>query len=744
MRAKFLFILILVSFNVITEKLKAQNQSPVIDVWQGPLQYFGQRGVPQKWINILGNVSDSDTVQSLSYTLNGGNSVSLSIGRDHRRLEHQGDFNIDIDKDLLTDGANQVVITAIDKLGATSSKSITLINSSGREWDPNYEISWDTVTNIQNVVQVVDGKWEKTTNGLKIMETGYDRLVAIGDLKWKEYEIAVPVTIHSLDPSLGLYGGKIYGLGVLMRWTGHSDKPLDVAGWQPKSGYLPLGNIGWITWERDDTSNTGLALFTGNEKVDFSPVMGETYMLKIRVESFQDIGHLYSMKAWKFGDAEPEPWSLFDLVDFGELGNGSLLLISHHVEATFGDIKIQPIDKNNQPFASFTILEQEDEKSFHFDASASSAPIGSIIAYNWDFTDGTRASGQVVDHVFSERGIYNVHLIVTDNEGNQNIKTQKIFIGDFTESNIKSDDFNAPELDTDLWTFVNPAGDGSYEMKGYDTGDANILMTVPEGTVHDFWETNMDAVKLLQPCNNTDFQVEAKFSADLNLEFQMQGIILQGSPDKYLRLDIHSNGSNLNIFVATLVNNQAEIIMDKTPIPKKDSIYLRLSRMGNMWNAEYSSTGTHWINAASFSFEIVAEKIGVYSGNAGASPPRQTAVIDYFFNTNDPIDPEDDRITGLNDEFDNALQFDLEQNFPNPFSWYTQFRFSIPERGNARMVIYDSRGVKVAEILNKTYVPGTYSKTWEPVGISPGLYFARMVLQAKHRYSSTIKVNILK
>jgi len=45
---------------------------PVIDVWYGSSQPFGQNGDPQVWVNILGNVSDVDgDLSLLEYRLNG-------------------------------------------------------------------------------------------------------------------------------------------------------------------------------------------------------------------------------------------------------------------------------------------------------------------------------------------------------------------------------------------------------------------------------------------------------------------------------------------------------------------------------------------------------------------------------------------------------------------------------------------------------------------------------------------------
>ena len=51
------------------------SQIPEIEIWYGDNQKFGHLGNPQKWINILGNVSDQDGIKSLHYSLNNGSEV---------------------------------------------------------------------------------------------------------------------------------------------------------------------------------------------------------------------------------------------------------------------------------------------------------------------------------------------------------------------------------------------------------------------------------------------------------------------------------------------------------------------------------------------------------------------------------------------------------------------------------------------------------------------------------------------
>jgi PKD repeat protein len=52
-----------------------------------------------------------------------------------------------------------------------------------------------------------------------------------------------------------------------------------------------------------------------------------------------------------------------------------------------------------------------------FDGTGSSDD-GTIVAYAWDFGDGSSGSGEVTDHVYGAEGTYTVTLTVTDNDGN--------------------------------------------------------------------------------------------------------------------------------------------------------------------------------------------------------------------------------------------------------------------------------------------------------------------------------------
>jgi PKD repeat protein len=68
------------------------------------------------------------------------------------------------------------------------------------------------------------------------------------------------------------------------------------------------------------------------------------------------------------------------------------------------------------------------DQSITFDGSGSSANYGNIVDYEWDFGDGTSASGSSVTHVYTQPGDYEVTLTVTNSAGLTASTTHKIQI----------------------------------------------------------------------------------------------------------------------------------------------------------------------------------------------------------------------------------------------------------------------------------------------------------------------------
>jgi hypothetical protein len=316
------------------------TEGPLIDVWYGPIQTFGHIGVPQKWVNILGNVSDPDGLSKFSFTLNGGTAQDLSIGP-YRRLEEQGDFNVEIDYSDLLNGINLIEISAIDSLGNISSKIVEVNYLSGNVWPLNFSIDWSNVSKIENVAQIVDGLWNISVNSLRPVNTGYDRIVVVGDVSWTDYEVLVPITIHDFDTKGFLIPNSNPAVGLILKWPGHSNWSGDQ---QPSWGYYPIGGGGWYELNADGTGQLSLTdfVFSSADPLNRSLLLEVTYLWKVRVETLIGGNSMYSLKVWESTLDEPEEWELV-VIDNRDVAGGSLAIVAHYVDATFGSITINPL-----------------------------------------------------------------------------------------------------------------------------------------------------------------------------------------------------------------------------------------------------------------------------------------------------------------------------------------------------------------------------------------------------------------
>ncbi|UYZ39565.1 MAG: PKD domain-containing protein [Candidatus Methanospirare jalkutatii] len=96
--------------------------------------------------------------------------------------------------------------------------------------------------------------------------------------------------------------------------------------------------------------------------------------------------------------------------------------------------------ENQPPVASFTYSPQHPKvnENITFNASLSYDPDGTIVEYEWDFGDGniTSTTEEIIKHFYSETGIYEVTLTVTDDEGATNSTTKEITVQPASEANI--------------------------------------------------------------------------------------------------------------------------------------------------------------------------------------------------------------------------------------------------------------------------------------------------------------------
>ena len=70
-------------------------------------------------------------------------------------------------------------------------------------------------------------------------------------------------------------------------------------------------------------------------------------------------------------------------------------------------------------------------------------------------------------------------------------------------------------------------------------------------------------------------------------------------------------------------------------------------------------------------------------------------------------------------------------NFPNPFNNATQIQYQLPNAAEVDLEIVNLRGQKIADLFSGTKAAGTHRISWQPAGLSQGIYYLRLQVEGQ-------------
>ena len=71
-------------------------------------------------------------------------------------------------------------------------------------------------------------------------------------------------------------------------------------------------------------------------------------------------------------------------------------------------------------------------------------------------------------------------------------------------------------------------------------------------------------------------------------------------------------------------------------------------------------------------------------------------------------------------------EFKLAQNYPNPFNPSTTIEFTIPQKGNYSLNVYNVLGQLVKKLVDGEYEPGYYTSEFNASRLASGIYIYRL------------------
>ncbi len=221
----------------------------------------------------------------------------------------------------------------------------TRLYSPLKEWPQSYTAHWSSADSASEQAQIFEGQWTYDGDGIRPVTTGFDRLIALGDMDWKDYEVTADMTFNSFDTSRPVVGSAI---GLALGWQGHT------AWGQPRFGH-PSGGLCLYSYSAWDTLpfrvQLGYSPGPAHDTIvdwqyDDVP-LGVQVTMRFRERELGNGSTRYSCKLWQSDKPEPAAWTVeADIADWeNETGThrGSVVLVAHHADVTFGDVTISPI-----------------------------------------------------------------------------------------------------------------------------------------------------------------------------------------------------------------------------------------------------------------------------------------------------------------------------------------------------------------------------------------------------------------
>jgi hypothetical protein len=97
-------------------------------------------------------------------------------------------------------------------------------------------------------------------------------------------------------------------------------------------------------------------------------------------------------------------------------------------------------------------------------------------------------------------------------------------------------------------------------------------------------------------------------------------------------------------------------------------------------------------------------------------------------------------IVNVADRKEILSEFNLHQNFPNPFNPATTITYSLPKATHVRLKIYNLLGREVATLVDQQMPAGAHQVAWNAQGVASGVYFYKI---SAGNYSKSHKMILL-
>lgn len=175
-----------------------------------------------------------------------------------------------------------------------------------------------------------------------------------------------------------------------------------------------------------------------------------------------------------------------------------------------------------------------------------------------------------------------------------------------------------------LWQVIAPNGGTASVSNGH------LFVNVPGGSNHDALLSSNEAVQVVQPIGDVDFDFSIKIDSplvatDANTS---EGLMVVADTKDFITFALGTNGTSISLSAHTVTGGAAATVFEDPSFREYQTpLYLRLSRTGASYVAYYSVDGAVWTQAASFTNVRVPTLIGSFASNYNPTPAKAVPVV---------------------------------------------------------------------------------------------------------------------
>lgn len=315
-------------------------------------------------------------------------------------------------------------------------------------------------------------------------------------------------------------------------------------------------------------------------------------------------------------------------------------------------------------------------------------------SYSWDFGDSTTSDQQSLSHTYNQTGSYTIVLIVIDHDGKN--ATDSVMINVIDPSNVLSI--------TDV-KFTHPDQSEELTKIQRDTWyDLYLYFNTPNGwseiAFSDVWMSGPSYTEGTIGNRGSSFHATSNYVISLTIVEGYEGIWSRQTEGSKVATDVTGT---LGLYVDDR-NNQYEINRDEGWT--KVRIKLLTEAENRSWTVNAYVKNLYGINSA-----LYKEHIEV--------------VVD---ETVDGID-EDSYLFEISIGI--SMQFNLQQNHPNPFNSSTEICYTLPHFTDVDLSIFNTLGQHIVTLVKERQPSGQWSVSWngrdeEGMELSSGFYYYRL------------------